>query len=128
MDPAGVIWGQTSGWDEAVDMRVSEQVLAPGMQDGEESDLGAQVLGIGGHLEKGFRTSAEQEVIEDLFVLQHQWRELMRQGEDNVDIGDRQEFILASGDPLVASSALTLGTVPIAATIKRDGAIAAARA
>jgi|SRR5215467_5538483 len=128
MDPAGVIWGQTSGWDEAVDMRVSEQVLAPGMQDGEESDLGAQVLGIGGYLEKGFRTSAEQEVIEDLFVLQQQLRELMRQGEDNVDIGDRQEFILASGDPLVASSALTLGTVPIAATIKRDGAIAAARA
>jgi hypothetical protein len=128
MDPAGVIWGQTSGWDEAVDMRVSEQVLAPGMQDGEESDLGAQVLGIGGYLEKRFRTGAEQEVIEDLFILQHQLTELMRQGEDNVDIGDRQEFILASGDPVVASSALTLGTVPIAATIKRDGAIAAARA
>ena len=50
MDPAGVIWGQTSGWDEAVDMRVSQQVLAPGMQDGEEPDLGAQVLGIGGYL------------------------------------------------------------------------------
>jgi hypothetical protein len=39
MDPAGVIWGQTSGRDQAVDMGMSEQILTPGVQDGEESDL-----------------------------------------------------------------------------------------
>jgi len=127
MDPAGVIWGQTSGWDEAVDMRVSEQVLAPGMQDGEESDLGAQVLGIGGYLEKGFRTSAEQEVIEDFLVLQRQWGELVRESEDNMDIGNRQKFILPSHDPFVASAVLTLRAMAIAAAVIRGGAIAAAR-
>jgi hypothetical protein len=50
MDPMSVIWGQTSGWDQTVDMRVSQQVLAPGMKDGEESDLGPQAFGIGGYL------------------------------------------------------------------------------
>jgi len=31
--------------------------------------------------------------------------------ENNVDLGDRQKLILTSGDPLIASSTLTLGTV-----------------
>ena len=128
MDPAGVIWGQTSGGDQAVDMRMSEQVLAPGMQDGQESDFSPQMFRIGGYLQQGLRTGAEQEVIEDLLVLQRQLAELVRQGEDNVDIGDRQEFVLASGDPLIASSALALGAVPITATVIGDGAIATARA
>ena len=88
------------------------------MENGEESDLRSQVFGISGYLEKGLRTGAEQEVIEDLLVLQRQWGELVRQGEDNVDVGDRQEFVLASGDPLVTSSALTLGAMAIATTIK----------
>jgi hypothetical protein len=127
MDPAGLIWGQTSGGDHAVDMRMMEQVLTPGMQDGEEADLRSQVFGVGGHLEKSLRTGAEQEVINDLLVLQRQLAELVRQGEDNMDVGDRQEFVLASGDPLVASSALALGAVPVAAAIKGDGAIATAR-
>lgn len=32
----------------AVQMRMMKQVLAPGVQHGEEANLGAQVLGIGG--------------------------------------------------------------------------------
>jgi hypothetical protein len=39
---------------------------------------------------------------------------LVRQGEDNMDIGDRQEFILASCDPFITGSALALGAMPIA--------------
>lgn len=34
------------------------------MQDGEESDLGAQPLGIGGHLEQGLGAGLEQQVDE----------------------------------------------------------------
>jgi hypothetical protein len=98
------------------------------MQDRKEANVSSQVARIAGHLEQGFRTGAEQEVIEDLLVLQRQWGELVRQSEDNMDIGNRQKFTLPSHDPLVASAALTLGTMAIAATIKRDGAIAAARA
>jgi hypothetical protein len=77
---------------------------------------------------QGLRTGAEQEVIEDLLVLQRQWGELVRQSKDNMDIGDGQKFILPSHDPLVASAALALWAMAIAATVIRDGAIATARA
>ena len=72
---------------------------------------------ISGHLEQGLGTGAEQEVIEDLLVLQRQWGELLRQSEDNMDIGDGQKFTLPSDDPLVASPALTLGAMAIAAAV-----------
>jgi hypothetical protein len=42
------------------------------MEDREEPNLGSPMFGIGGYLQKGFRTGAEQEVIEDLLVLQRQ--------------------------------------------------------
>ena len=50
----------------------------------------------------------------------------MRQGKDDMDIGNGQEFPLASGDPVVASLALALGAVSIATTIKEDGTVATA--
>ena len=70
------------------------------------------------YLEQGFRTGAEQEVIENLLVLQRQWGELVRQSKDNVDIGDGEKFTLPSQDPLVASAALTLWAMAITTTIK----------
>ncbi len=88
------------------------------MQDRKEADVGSQVSRISGYLEQGLRTGAEQEVIEDLLVLQRQWGELVRQSEDNMDIGNRQKFTLPSHDPLVASATLTLGAMAIAAAIK----------
>jgi len=86
------------------------------------------VARISGHLEQGLGTGAEQEVIEDLLVLQRQWGELVRESEDNMDIGDGQKFTLPSHDPLVASATLTLGAMAIAATVIRGSAIATARA
>src|ERR1700756_3356413 len=98
------------------------------MQDRKEADVGSQVSRISGHLKQGFRTGAEQEVIEDLLVLQRQWGELVRQSEDNMDIGNRQKFTLPSHDPFVASAGLTLWAMAIAATVVGDGVIATARA
>jgi hypothetical protein len=42
-----------------MDMVVSEQVLAPGMQDGEEADLCAQPFGIGSDFEQGLGTGVK---------------------------------------------------------------------
>jgi hypothetical protein len=88
------------------------------MQDGKETDVCSQVTRIAGYLEQGLGTGAEQEVIEDFLVLQRQWGELVRQSEDNMDIGDGQKFTLPSHNPLVASATLTLWAMAIATTIK----------
>jgi hypothetical protein len=51
--PAGPIRGQASGGHHAVDVGMVMKVLAPGVEHGEEPDLGPEVTGIGGHLEQG---------------------------------------------------------------------------
>ena len=40
------------------------EVLAPGVQDGQEADLGPEVLGIGGDLLQGLGGGAEQEAVD----------------------------------------------------------------
>src|SRR5450755_4771036 len=128
MNPLRAIRRETSGGDDAVEVRMSQQILSPGMQDRKEANLCPQVAWIPCDFLQGLRTGAEQEVIEDLLVLQRQWGELVRQSKDNVDIGDGQQFLLPSHDPLIASGALTLWAMAIATAIIRGGAIAIARA
>src|SRR5215467_3832053 len=79
------------------------------------------------NLEKGFRAGAEQQMVEHLLVLQHELGELLRQSKDDMDVGHCQKLILASRDPLIAGTVLTLGAVAVATAVKGNGTIAAAR-
>ena len=56
-----------------MDMRVKAQFLVPGVENAEEADLRAEMFGIAGEFEKGFRTGAKQKIVDDLLVLQSQW-------------------------------------------------------
>ena len=47
-DPAGAIRRQAAAWDDAVQMRMMDEGLSPGVQHGEEADLGPEMFGIGG--------------------------------------------------------------------------------
>jgi hypothetical protein len=49
-NPAGVIWSEAAGGKHAVDMGMMLQSLIPGMEHGEEADLGSQVPRIAGDL------------------------------------------------------------------------------
>src|SRR5882762_3455288 len=62
--PACAAGRQASRWNDTMDMRMKQEILAPGMQDREESDLGSKMFGIGGHLHKRLRHGAEQQVVE----------------------------------------------------------------
>ena len=109
-------------------MRVQFEFLAPGMQDAEEADLCAEVSRIVSDFEKGFGTGAEQEIVEDLLVLQDQWRQAAGECEDHVQVAGREKLSLSRGDPPFPSSDLTLRAVPISAAIEGDGAMPAAGA
>ena len=52
-----------------MDMRMNFEFLAPSVQYAEEANLCAEMFRIACHFEKGFRTGAEQETVEDLLVL-----------------------------------------------------------
>src|SRR5215472_9313902 len=82
---------------------------------------------ITGDFEKGFCAGAEQQIVERLLVLQHELGELVRQSEDDMNVGHCQKLILASRDPLIAGAVLTLGAVAVATAVIGNGTIAAAR-
>ena len=63
-------------------MRVLGERGAPGVQDREDTDAGAEVLGIGGDGEQRFRRLAEQQVVDDSLVLIGDRRDLGGQCED----------------------------------------------
>jgi len=52
--PMAAIGGKATDRHEAVDVWMEKQVLAPTVQDGEEPDLGAKVLGIGCYFQQRF--------------------------------------------------------------------------
>ena len=54
-NPPGPVLGKPSTTDHAVQVRVMQEVLAPGVQHGQQADLvRAQVSRIRGHLHQGF--------------------------------------------------------------------------
>ena len=99
-------------------MRVLLKILPPGMKHTEEADLCAKMLRIGGNFQQSSGTGAEQEVVDDFLVLQGQPRQLMGDRKDDVYVVDRQQFLIACGEPLVASVGLALGTMPGPAELK----------
>ena len=127
-EPAGVVERESAGGNDAMDMGMVFQFLIPGMEHAEEADLGAEMFGIASDFEQGFGAGTEQQTVEELLVLQGQRRQLMRQGEDDVDVASGQEFAAARLDPAVAGCGLALGAVPVAAGVVGDGAISAAGA
>ena len=108
-----------------MDMRMMLEILSPGVEHAEEADLRAEMFRIGGNLQQRGGAGAEQEVVDDFLVLQSQPRQLVGDGEDDMHVVDRQQFLAARGEPLVASVGLALRTMPGAAGVERDGLMAA---
>ena len=75
-----------------MDMRVVGQRLAPGVQHGEDADLGAELRGFGGERGQGLGGGAEQDRVDGGLVLEGDGGDRRRQGEDDVEIGNRQQF------------------------------------
>jgi len=59
-------------------VRVLFEFLTPGVQHAEEADLCTEMFGIVSDFEKGFRTAAKQEIVNDLLVLQRQRGQMTR--------------------------------------------------
>jgi len=76
--PLREIERQAAGGNDAMDMGMKPELLTPSVQHDEETDFRAEVSRIASDFEKSFRTGAEQQIIEDLLVLQDQWRQPVR--------------------------------------------------
>src|SRR6266850_8517183 len=92
------------------------EFLVPGMQDTEESDFSAEMLGIPGDLDQGLGAVAEQQTIHHFFVLQGQRRQLVWERENDVGVRCGQQFRTPRVEPAVARVALALRAMPVAAS------------
>ena len=75
MDPALAIEGQPSGGNDAMHVWMMFQFLGPGMENAEESDLGAEMFGIPSYLAQCFSARPEQQAVNDSLVLKRQRRQ-----------------------------------------------------
>jgi hypothetical protein len=104
-----------------MDMGMEPELLTPSMQHGEEADFRAEVSWIASDFEKGFRTGAEQQIVDDFLILQGQWRELRRKCEGHMDVAHGQKFFLPCGNPAFPGRGLTLRAVAVPAAVVGDG-------
>src|SRR5260370_2760008 len=120
LDPARVIGGQTTGWEYAMDMGMKLELLIPGVQHAEETDLGAKMFRIEGHFEQSFGTGVEQEIVDHFLVLQSERRQFPRQSENDMHVRGGQQLAAARLQPTVAGIALAFWTMALATRDVRD--------
>src|SRR5271169_2211495 len=108
-----------------MDMRMVGHRRAPAVEHGGDADAGAEMLWIGGDREQCLGRRAEQQIVDHRLVLVGNRGDLGRQGEDQVEIADREQVGLAGGEPVLRRRALALGTMAVAAGVVGDPAVAA---
>jgi hypothetical protein len=87
-------------------MRMMLELLIPGMKNAEETDLGAEMPGIFSDFQKRLGARPEQQTIDDLFVLQSQWRQFVWQCENDMGVARGQQFGAPRVKPTVPRIAL----------------------
>ena len=70
-------------------MGMVHEVLAPGMEDGGDAQLGAKALLT--KLQKRGAGAVEEQLVERGWILQSQWAQFCRKGEDPMEIADGQQ-------------------------------------
>jgi hypothetical protein len=104
-----------------MDMRMDPELLIPCVQHAEKANLSTEVSGIASDFEKSFRAGTKQEIVDHLFVPQHQWGQVPGECEDHVQIARGEQFLLTRRDPFFASRGLTLRAVAVTAAVVRNG-------
>lgn len=125
VNPVLVIGRKTASRNHAMDVWMDLQILTPGVQNAEESDLSTQVFGIGRNLQQRRGAGAEQKVIDYFLVLQSQPGEFVGDGKNHMHVFNGQQFFFAIGEPSVAGIGLALRTMSRPAGVKRGGFMAA---
>ena len=119
-DPARAVGSEPTSRHDAMHMRMVLEVLAPGVEDGQEADLGPEVLGIGGDLLQGLGGGSEQKAVDLPWVLQGDRTERRGKRKDHMKVLDGQELRFPGLHPLRRGGGLALGAVAVAARVVGD--------
>ena len=117
--PTRAIRSQAPRGQDTMQVGVMVQLLAPGVEDGEATDLGAEMLGGPGDILERLGDRAKEQPIEEARVLERQRPEVMRQGKDHMAVGGLEDLPLSGGEPCRLGRAVTFGTAAVAAGVIR---------
>jgi hypothetical protein len=83
------------------------------MEHAENANLCTEMFWIGGDLQQRCGARSKQKRVEDFLIVKGQRRQLVREREDYVHVGDRQQFSSACREPLISRVGLALWAMPV---------------
>ena len=104
-----------------MDMVMNQEVRTPGVQDGEESDLRTEMIGIAGHLEQGLGAGIEEQIEEGPGRSQPQRVQLVGQREDDMEVVGVDQIALLKLEPSPACLRLAFRAAPGSAGVVGHG-------
>jgi hypothetical protein len=102
------------------------ELLAPRVEDEEETDLGAEMLRVSSNGPQGLRRRPAQNAVRDGFVAVGDRRDCLGHREDDVEIRAVEDVGLTPFNPLRPRQRLALRAVAIAAGVVPDAHVLAA--
>ena len=102
-------------------VRVVHQSLIPGMQYGQKADVRPEMVAVRRDGQQCFGHGAKEHAVNQARILKRQCGQFLRQGENDVAVGDRQKLGRPCRQPLIARCGLALRTMSIPARVVRDG-------
>src|ERR1017187_9841724 len=96
---------------------MKEEILSPTVEHGKEADLGTEMFGIGSDGGQGLGRGAEQNAVDEIFVLVSHGGDRFGEGEDDMKIRSWENFRFPFFDPFRTRQRLALGAMSIAATV-----------
>ena len=124
-DPSRAVWVKASSGDDAVEMRVIQERLCPGVEEGGEADPRAEVLGPESDLTEGFRNGGKEQVVGLLRIAEKQRVKGVGDGEDDVMILNGQQVALLRLAPARLLEVLALGAMAVATAIEGNQTMSA---
>ena len=96
-----------------MNVRVKDQGLAPRVKYGEDADVCAKLRGR--NIGQSLASSAKQDRIEDLGRVQVQRVQSLRDGKDDMEVGNVENLFAPLLEPALPGLGPTAGTMPVAA-------------
>lgn len=100
-NPSPPIEGKSAACHDAVKMRMIDQALRPGVQDGDAADLSPQVTVIAGKFRDGLGSGLEEDAIDCLLVPEGERPKLFGNGKDGVHVGHGEHIFSPRLQPLL---------------------------
>ena len=123
-----MVGGQSSAGNDTVDVWMALQGLAPGVENAQESDLGAEVPPVGGDFGQGCGAGVEQQLKKQLLVLPDQGSQSVGKTKYKVIVVSGEQFPLPRSQPFLACVGLTFWAMAVSAGVIGDGLVAAVSA